>query len=170
MRSEILNLSNCYHWFIILHAYRCHLYKIISAESNNKKLKRNNRCFLNVSMFVPSTAHINYNIDNNNVVNDGMVYVTVGPRHQMQPNPDHIPLAQPPRENSPYNNSSSEKESTSSSTTFRTNHGNSICFIFVLLLLYPFSHWRIYLHCYYFEPNDGWRKIRLRIDKKTGTA
>lgn len=111
------------------------------------------------------TAHINYNNDNNNVVNDGMVYVTVGPRYPMQLNPDHIPLAAHPlRENSPYNNSSSEKESTSSSTTFRTNHGNSICFFVVVYLnifrnssccVYPFSHWHICLHCYYFGPNDG---------------
>lgn len=69
-----------------------------------------------------------------------MVYVTIEPKNQpmYQHHPhryhghEQQPNQFPPREPSPYNNSSSEKESTSSSinlgNTFRTNHGTLFVF------------------------------------------
>lgn len=107
--------------------------------------RKSHQWFLNMFSFA---VHINY-VDNNSTVNDGMVYVTVGPRNRLQqqqqqhqqqqhyhhhhhPPMDHLPPS------SPYNNSSSEKESTSSSTnlgnTFRTNHGMLFSFFHYLFL------------------------------------
>lgn len=138
--SRSFSSFNWFHCLLLLPnfyftIFRCYLFVFFSV-------------LINLTIFSCVPVHI----DNSNKLNDGLVYVTVDPKnqalneqyqhhsnhihgqqllqhhqHQRQQSANH-PNQFPPRENSPYNNSSSEKESTSSSinlggNAFRNSHG-----------------------------------------------